>query len=101
MTDSKRPTQTPPDALDVEADGTPTDPDRILSMWTVYDRPADYPNDYVARRFEIGGEPSPRATAEIMLARDLDALRAVLAHQGLTCITRSPGDDGQIVETWL
>lgn len=28
--------------------------DGVLSIWTVYDHPLDFPNEYVARRFTVG-----------------------------------------------
>jgi hypothetical protein len=73
----------------------------ILAMWTVYDHPTDYPNTFVARRFDIDGNGAT-PTASIIVAPDLTTLRDILAFQmGLTCLTRSPGDDPKIVETWL
>lgn len=72
-----------------------------LTMWTVYDHPTDYPNNYVARRFEVDAN-GPRPTDSIIITPDLEALRAMLAFElGLTCLTREPGDDPKIVEVWL
>jgi hypothetical protein len=70
-----------------------------LSMWTVYDRPPDYPDAFVARRFEIGTEPVP--TDDVILASELEQLRRAFRRAGLTLISRSDGDEQQIVETWL
>jgi hypothetical protein len=74
--------------------------DDALSMWTVYDRPRDYPEQIVARRFEVSAR-GPRATDEIVVADSLDAIREWMVERGLTCLTRSPDDDSKIVETWL
>lgn len=76
--------------------------DGILSMWTIYDHPSDFPNSYVARRFEVGGgaDPAPRATGDI-LEGELAALRKSFHMAGLVCLTRSDADDANIVETWL
>jgi hypothetical protein len=72
-----------------------------LAMWAVYDRPADYPDKYVARRFEVDGS-GPRPTHSIIVASDLNALRAVLMlEMYLTSVARSEGDDPKIVETWM
>lgn len=67
-----------------------------ISIWTVYDHPTDYPEYFVARRFD-GLKP----TGDIMLSLSLAELRVELVVRGLTCLTRSPTDDAKIVETWL
>ncbi len=73
---------------------------RLLVMWTVYDHPRDYPQHFVARKWEIhpGGE---RMTDEILKFASLEILREVMQRKGLSRLTRSPGDDPVIVETWL
>ena len=71
-----------------------------LSLWTVYDRPADYPDDVVARRFEISaGEPV--ATSDVLLAPSLTTLRRKLMTRGLVGLMRTGGDDPAIVEVWV
>ena len=76
------------------------DDNKSLVMWTIYDHPRDYPDSFVARKFLIaGGAPTP--TSEIILSTSLDKLRAIMVGRGLSCITRSPGDDPVVVETWL
>lgn len=67
-----------------------------VSIWTVYDHPTDYPEHYVARRFE-----NDRATAEVMTSGNLSALRAEMIARGLACLARHPSDDAKIMETWL
>jgi hypothetical protein len=71
-----------------------------LPMWTVYAHPLDYPDSFVARRFLVDANGSV-STDDIMREDALDVLRARLMRLGLTCITRSPQDEPQIVETWL
>ena len=72
-----------------------------LAIWTVYDHPLDYPNDFVARRFEIGAG-GHRPTASIIVAPDLETLRRIfLTEMHLTCLARHPADDPKIVECWL
>jgi hypothetical protein len=74
---------------------------RKLSMWTIYDHPADYCNGFIARRFEIGGGASePVPTRDTLTASSLSELRAKLPL-GLTRFIREAGDDPVIVETWL
>jgi len=72
-------------------------------MWTVYDRPADYPDKFVARRFDVGSDGrGPTPSDSVIVAPDLEMLRYILAFQlHLVCLTRSPEDDPNIVETWL
>ena len=72
-----------------------------LQIWTVYDHPTDYPDNFVARRFDVDGD-GVRPTSNIIIAPDLDTLRNVLQFQmGLSCITRYADDDPNIVEVWL
>jgi hypothetical protein len=72
-----------------------------LGIWTVFDRPSDYPDKYVARRFDVDAN-GPRATESIIIMDDLDKLREMLAFEmRLTCLDRLPQDDPKIVEVWL
>lgn len=72
-----------------------------LSMWTVYDHPSDYPEKFVARRFDVDKDGA-RPSASIIVAPDLETLRGILlCEMRLTCLTRNEGDDPCIVETWL
>jgi len=72
-----------------------------LAMWTVYDHPTDYPDKYVARRFDVARDGA-RPTESIIIMDNLDRLRDMLAFEmHLTCLPRSPHDDPKIVETWL
>lgn len=72
-----------------------------LSMWTVFDHPSDYPDDYVARCFVIGkGLDGPRATHN-SITGSLKHLRATMRAAGLTPLMRDEKDDPKIVETWL
>lgn len=69
-----------------------------LSIWTVYERPLDHPQKFVARRWASFLEPAP--TADVILADDLGELRKMLPA-GLVRMPRQPGDDPVIVETWI
>jgi hypothetical protein len=72
----------------------------ILSMWTVYASPSDFPGKYVARRWDIkAGESHP--TTDSLLAERIERLRERFAQMGLHCIPAQPGEDPCIVETWL
>jgi hypothetical protein len=68
----------------------------MLSMWTIYDHPTDYPDHFVARRFELD-----KPTSQILLCETLEPIRDALAGAGLICFMRDPSDDPKIVETWM
>lgn len=69
-----------------------------LSIWTVYDHPADYPTCYVARRFEIVAGRVV-ATRDVFVSPYLYVIRAMIP--GLVRIERSPEDDPTILESWM
>ena len=72
-----------------------------LNIWTIYVSPADYPGQYVARRFVVGGKDSHHGpTNEMFVADTLEEVRALLPP-GLICMPREPGDDRVIVESWI
>lgn len=68
-----------------------------LSIWTIYDHPADYPLDFVAREYHLD-----QATNNVLQCPTLELLREImLVEFGLTCIPRSPDDDPTIIESWV
>jgi hypothetical protein len=70
----------------------------VLSLFTIYERPKDYPNNFVVRRWIIvGGQPTGQ---ECQLADTLEESR-ILIPPGLFNLGRQPGDDPAIVETWV
>jgi hypothetical protein len=69
-----------------------------LSIWTVYQRPADFPTKFVARRW-LASEALVE-TDDVLLDDTLDALRNRLPP-GLFQMPRAPSDDPSIIETWL
>lgn len=71
-----------------------------LTVWTVYDKPRDYPHDYVARCFVVSNGTS-RPSANVIVGKSLSEVRAYLHQAGLVCLMRSEGDEAQIIETWL
>lgn len=70
-----------------------------LEMWTIYERPADYPGHFVARKSFVN-EHGAFATSDALFAQTLESLRAKLPPH-LFCIPRQPGDEPSIVEVWL
>ena len=70
-----------------------------LRQYTIYNSPADYPDLYVVRRWDIvPGEA--RATDDVTTHFTLEDAR-LSVPRGLFCMTRSPGDDPCIVEVWM
>lgn len=71
----------------------------LLPMWTVYDKPTDYPQGFVARMHVCrAGEHNP--TAVFVTGKTLDKVRAQLPP-GLVKIDRAEDDEPHIVEVWL
>lgn len=67
-----------------------------LPIFTVYDRPADFPNNTVIRLFDgASGHP----TNAVMLCASLEEARAAMT--GYTCIPRTARDQPQIVESYI
>lgn len=72
---------------------------RPLTMWVVYDHPRDYPDAFVARRWEIA--PGVMiATQDAHTAATLEAVRERIPP-GLYRINRDQNDEPQIVEVWV
>lgn len=73
-------------------------PNDELGMWTIYCRPLDYPDKYVARLYMLD-----TPTGHTFIGDTLEAVRfAVLdAHPGLFCLPRNPNDHPSVVENWL
>ena len=72
----------------------------LLSIWTVYDRPRDFPEVYVARRHEVSaGASTP--TRDVICSADLEIIRDEMQRRGLVKLARDPDDEAMIVENWL
>jgi hypothetical protein len=68
-----------------------------LETWVVYDRPLDFPNVFVARRFE-GVTPTKDLIQDVNLTQLRHAIRA---RGEFIRFTRAEGDDPKILEVWL
>jgi hypothetical protein len=62
---------------------------------TVYERPTDFPNSYIARLFTLN-----KPTEIYMQADTLAEIRAGLPL-GMVMLEREPQDDPHIVEIWM
>jgi len=67
--------------------------DGELLIWTVYERPRDFPQSYIAR-------PHTTLKTRGPLPEYLEGVRALLP-QGLACLDRLAGDEAPILETWI
>ena len=70
-----------------------------FTIWTIYDRPKDHPEGFIARRFEVGGGDTV-ATADTLTGK-LEDIRQALWKAGLMKLSRQQGDEPQIVESWV
>ena len=70
-----------------------------ISLWVIYERPRDFPDKFVVRRWAIGNG-CYLATGDFSLANDLDGARR-LVPPGLACLGRDASDEPHIVESWI
>lgn len=74
--------------------------DVVISQWVIYWSPKDYPEQYVARRWEIvRGVPQPVPTNDMFVDDSIVELRKLLPP-GFR-LPRFGDDDPCIVEVWL
>src|SRR5262245_23548999 len=90
-----------PATLPAHADpvGVSSVTDEILSIWTIYRHPRDFPEHFVVRAHvisKLGTFPRPVGC----LCESLDEARRTLPP-GLTCLHRHEYDDPVIAESWL
>jgi hypothetical protein len=68
----------------------------VLPMWTVYDRPRDFPDKLIVRLFE--GKTASATT----VAMSFDTMAQVMdTFRRWTFLTRAPNDDPNIVGTFI
>jgi hypothetical protein len=70
-----------------------------MNIWTIYDKPIDYPQKFVARRFEVV-RGSVNITSDLYICDTLEEARSKLPY-GVDCIPRDPSDEPHIVESWI
>lgn len=69
-----------------------------LYLWTIYEKPRDYPDRWVVRRFSI--TTAGAVSDEVQLADSLDEARELIPPTRYN-LGRTPNDEPQIVETWV
>jgi hypothetical protein len=77
-----------------------TAPDVVLNLWTVYERPSDYTQGFVARLHHAYANGTHGPTSLACYGPSLESVRAQLPG-GLYNLGRQPDDDPCIVETWI
>jgi hypothetical protein len=73
-----------------------------ISVWTVFEHPDDFPDDFVARRSEVI-EGEMRATDQVVVASTLATLRRHLErfYGPMRATSRIEHDDANVVETLM
>lgn len=71
----------------------------MLSIWTVYDHPADFPDTIIARRFEAGAGAS--GATKDFITGTVTQIRIAMLRCGLYRMPPAPTDDENIIETWM
>jgi len=70
-----------------------------LDIWTVYERPTDYPEGFVVRLHVVcDGQSNPTDT--VFFGSTIESVREHIP-KGLYRMDRCPLDEPQIVEVWL
>jgi hypothetical protein len=70
----------------------------LLLLWTIYEKPLDYPGGYVLRAYTVGREGDP-FRQEKFYATSAQELRDSMPPT-LNCLGRHYDDDPAILETW-
>lgn len=70
----------------------------MMTIWTIYHSPSDYPGKWVLRAFDVTAD-GHQAREECVVADSLEAVRAALPR-GRVSIGRMRGDDPAIYECW-
>lgn len=72
----------------------------LMSHWVIYRHPSDYPDKFVLRRHDIFPNATYAPSSEFYLADSLEEVRQYIPPD-MTRMSRWPGDEPCIVETWI
>jgi len=67
-----------------------------FTMWVLYDHPEDFPDHYIARRYNL-----TVPTENYITNVKLESLRIRLESEGYIRISRTIDDDPCVVECWI
>jgi hypothetical protein len=79
---------------------TPPRLDRQIRIWTIYERPRDYPQGFIARLRVIEAGRISAPVGEPICGPTLQSVRDQLP-KGLIPLSRDPLDESHIVESWI
>lgn len=72
-----------------------------LPVYTVYYNPADFPGQYVVRRFVVTSGSAPQADESPLYVGDsLERARDIIPP-GLYCFSGDAADEPIVVESWM
>lgn len=71
-----------------------------LTIWVIFDRPKDYPEYFVARKF-IYKDGGMQATSLIFKNKEIENIRTNFRAKGFSPIPRQVDDDPVIIESWI
>ena len=71
-----------------------------LTIWTIYDKPKDYPHGFIARKF-LASRDSLVPTQSIMICSNIEPIQQELEANGFAKVSRDFADQPSIVESWL
>lgn len=71
-----------------------------LVLYTIYDHPKDYPDNFVVRAFILAADGKQYASKECKLATTLEEARKFVPPDKVLT-QRYANDDPVIVETWI
>jgi hypothetical protein len=74
--------------------------DRTMEMFVVYQRPRDFPNHFVMRRWTATAGKAEPDQDYFILGETLDQVRQSVPRNCVR-LERDPNDDPVIVEIWL
>ena len=69
---------------------------KFIKLWTIYDKPKDFPDMFVARLFH-----NDKPTDQAITCGSIEPLRKTLEQSGFVCIGRQLQDEPYIVEVWI
>lgn len=72
-----------------------------MNLWCVYNKPKDYPDKVVARRWVLSASGEPEATDDLVIENRLESVRRKLLEKNLFPLPRHDNDDACIVESWI
>jgi hypothetical protein len=88
----------PPEAVSARGERTMT---HRVTVWRVFDHPAEHPETCVAREFEVLPQQESRPTGYVIEAPTLDALQTILrADMGLMRSHRFTENTAALKEAW-